>query len=160
MFGQMDSSPPKHWWWWQWLLSTNTNCSCFYLLYIVLLFLVDYRVFLNTVIMKLKRSRIVFRVYTEPYLARILSVNFSENTESNAQWYFGLTWRRRYITASETVGQCNFCPTTEGDGVSVTNHTDGSVSQKQRGKRGHYCRQYRPLFRCAFAVFFYICIAM
>ena len=55
---------------------------------------------------------------------------------------FAETGRRRCITASETAGQCNFCPTTDSDGVSATDHTDSSLSQKQRGKRAKYCRHY------------------
>ena len=56
---------------------------------------------------------------------------------------FAETGRRRCITASETAGQCNLCPTTDSDGVSATDHTtDSSLSQKQRGKRAKYCRHY------------------
>ena len=57
---------------------------------------------------------------------------------------FAETGRRRCITASETAGQCNFCPTTDSDGVNATDHTDSSLSQKQRGKRAmaKYCRHY------------------
>ena len=44
-------------------------------------------------------------------------------TSKESSLTFAETGRRRCITASETAGQCNFCPTTNSDGVRATDHT-------------------------------------